>query len=269
MDKQVRPTPLDLIDVPPRLRKIDPDYADAIGASMAERGQDTPIWVFPATSDGHHELITGAHRHEGARLHAIKTLDVLIFQGSRDEARLLEIDENLQRRELCELDRATFLAERKAVWLRLHPEARQGSRGTGWMRGNSSSFGSDVARTIGVTPRQVNKIIRRFEAIPGEIRDTLAGTELADNGALLDRLARLKGEDQRAVVKMLLADLKDGGKPRPVAAALASLHGQTKPALSLEMETYRGLMAAWGRYQNAAGRKKFLAEVTGKRGGKE
>ncbi len=59
MNKQIVSIPIGLIEIPPRLRAVDLEYAEAIGKSIAERGQDTPIWVFPATSDGKHQ-VTGA-----------------------------------------------------------------------------------------------------------------------------------------------------------------------------------------------------------------
>ncbi|MDR3539150.1 MAG: hypothetical protein P4L71_21845 [Acetobacteraceae bacterium] len=42
----------------------------------------------------------------------------------------------------------------------------------------------------------MNKIIRRFKRIPADLRDQLASSELAENGALLGRLARLSGDEQ-------------------------------------------------------------------------
>lgn len=118
--------PLDRVTVGPRLRPVDADYVALLAASMAETGQHTPVDVGPADAEGRHPLIAGAHRHAAATAAGLPTLLARVFTGSDDARKLLEIDENLLRRELNELDRAVFLAARKDIYERLYPETRHG-----------------------------------------------------------------------------------------------------------------------------------------------
>jgi ParB family chromosome partitioning protein len=166
MNKEIVSIPIGLIEIPPRLRAVDLEYAEAIGRSIRDRGQDTPIWVSPAGPDGKHQVIAGAHRVKGCQLARIQTIEAVIFVGSLVEGKLLEIEENLQRRDLSALDRATFVAMHKKMWLVLHPEKLPGKAGADarWMRGSSSSpasFAVGIARTLGRSKGEVNKMVRR------------------------------------------------------------------------------------------------------------
>ena len=108
MNNRVLSVPIDLIEVGERLRPIDPAYVEMLAANMAERGQDTPITIGPARPDHTHPLIAGGHRIAAARALGWTKIDALVSEATGDAAKLLQIDENLMRRELSALDRAVW-----------------------------------------------------------------------------------------------------------------------------------------------------------------
>lgn len=70
----------------------------------------------------HYKQIAGGHRLEELKLAQIENAWCVVKNVNDDEVELLEIDENLCRRELSALDRATFLTRRQDVYQKLHPE---------------------------------------------------------------------------------------------------------------------------------------------------
>lgn len=194
MSQQILSIPVERIIVANRLRPVDADYVQMLAASMAETGQHTPIQVGPANAEGLHRLIAGAHRHSAALAAGLPSLQAIVFSGSELEARMLEVDENLLRRELSEMDRAVFLAERKAIYEALHPETAHGKAPKGKVEENfhipgRESFAAETAKKLGVSDRQVRTYLARARIEP-ELRAQLAPTRWADHGATLDALAK-------------------------------------------------------------------------------
>ena len=83
-----------------------------------------------------------------------------------DWARLMEVDDNLAGAEMNALDTAVFLAERKRVYEKLHPETKA-STGAALVahRWNTAdimsvvSFASATAEKFGMTDRHVRRMI--------------------------------------------------------------------------------------------------------------
>lgn len=250
--------PLDRIEVGARLRKIDPDYAAWVAASMAEIGQMTPIEVRPAGHANAHRfrLTAGAHRLEAARLNNWKEIEAKVVKASDLQAELREIDENLFRRDLNALDRATALARRQEVYLELHPETARGKAGAEgrWRQTTTMSFADITAAKLGVTGRDIQRAISRFNKIPPDVRDKIAGTWIAEKGVELDALARLGPEEQRRAVKLMLQEAHPAAS---VAAALKALNGEAEAAPSEDDQQLEKLLAAW-RKAGAKARRQFI-----------
>lgn len=223
------------IRVGDRLRQIDPDWVDAIAMSMEKLGQQNPVLV--AKSSDHFKLVAGAHRLAAVKKLKWEKITAVVVDGTNLELRLHEIDENLLRRELSELDRAAFLLERKTVWEELHPETAKGKAGAAarWMQATSLSFASEAAEKLHLSVRSVQRAIKRMKIDAG-VRAEIAGTYIADNGSILDSLARLTPSEQRKVVKLMLRD-KDPIKS--VGAALGK-----KPAADKD-KPLNALIALW------------------------
>lgn len=242
------------IRVADRLRQIDPDWVDAIALSMEKLGQQNPILI--AKSGQTYKLVAGAHRLAAAGKLGWEKIASLVVDGTNFELRLHEIDENLLRRELSELDRAAFLLERKAVWEQLHPETAQGKAGAAarWMQTTGVSFASDAAEKLKLSVRSVQRAIARMK-IDAEVRAIVANTWIADHGASLDALARLTPTEQRKVVRLMLRE-KDPVKS--VGIALGK-----KPAADKD-QPLNALIALWRKTPVAAKRafvKAHTAEI--------
>jgi ParB family transcriptional regulator, chromosome partitioning protein len=217
-----------VIDVGHRLRAPDPDWIAAIADSFAEHGQQTPIEV--RITGERYELVSGLHRLEGARRLGWTSIAASVLDISADEAELRQIDENLMRRELCELDRAVFLAQRQQVWQRLHPHTAQPGRKSGQIVSISADgapaprFSKATAEKLGMSPRSIDRAIARAK-IADDVRRALVGHPVADRAGQLDLLAALPPRDQRRVLGLLQAD-----KPaRSVADACVALGLAKRP----------------------------------------
>lgn len=107
-----------LIDVPAGRRELDPNWVEALGADMAERGQRTPIEVLAIGS--RFRLVAGRHRLAARILHKSPTVRALVKQpadfANEAEIRLAEIVENFMRRELSVLDRAFDVAAWREIF---------------------------------------------------------------------------------------------------------------------------------------------------------
>lgn len=230
---------LDEIVVGQRLRKTDPDWIDAIAVSMEKIGLQQPILV--AKAGEKIKLVAGAHRLAAAKKLKWEKIAALVVDGTNLELRLHEIDENLLRRELSELDRASFLLERKAVWEQLHPETAKGKAGAAarWMQATGVSFASDVAEKLKLSVRSVQRAIARMKIAP-DVRAVIANTWIADHASTLDALARLTPKEQNRIVTMLLRDKEP---PKSVAAAISEMGG--KKARPDADKSLGALVSAW------------------------
>lgn len=258
MAPEIVSIPFTSIIVGKRLRAVDADYVQLLAASMAETGQHTPIQVGPANAEGQYPLIAGAHRAAAAEAAGLDTLQAIVFSGSELQAKMLEVDENLLRRELSEMDRAVFLAERKAIYEALFPETGHGKAPKGKEEENfhfpgRASFAADTARKLGVSDRQVRTYLMRARIEP-ELRAQLAGTRWADHGATLDALAKAAPLVRARLVHALTRPMEPA---RNLAAALAEVEPRLNPARSADDEHLARLQTVWRKAPKRA-RDQFL-----------
>lgn len=251
--------PLDRIVVGPRLRAVDDDYVAMLAASMAETGQHTPIHVGPADDDGRHPLIAGAHRVAAAQIAGLAELQATVFHGDALAAQLLEIDENLMRRGLSELDRAVFLARRKEIYLAMHPETGHGGKRRGNQNDNLSfwspaaAFTQATAEKLGLNRRSIERAIARARIEP-DLRQMLALTRWADHGATLDALLKADADLRR---RLVLAMVRDEKPAKSLADAMTEVRGRRNTPDPAE-EQFLALKGRWDKASPKA-RRKFLA----------
>lgn len=202
------------IDYGMRLRAVDPAHAALIAENIRQTGRlRSPVEVRKVKARKGQRpycLIAGGHR-----LWAVgdilgwREVEAFVFECSDDEAKLAEVDENLVRHELNPLDRAVFLAERKDIWERLHPETKAGIAGGKARQGAATeiiSFARDTAERCGITERTVQLAVSIARDLAPEARRRLAGTAFARKQSELLALAKLAPEHQLRVLDLLLAE---------------------------------------------------------------
>ena len=242
---------LDVIDVGDRLRGTDRLQVEALAESMKARGLLSPIQVRPADGKGRYRLIAGAHRVAAALLlqaageagwNAIDA--VVVDVADEDEARLLEIEENLIRHDLTALDRAVFLAEWKATYDRI-TNARKPGRPKGLDIPQESAdfplpFSEAVKERLKMSRRSVEIAVRRA-GLHQKLRAALVGHPAADSGLLLDALRNLPKEDQAQIADKVTADM-----------SLADLRGLALQARGAPQRREADPMAKFQRIWDAA-----------------
>lgn len=250
------------IVVADRLGTVQEAWVDAIATSMAESSQHTPIRVAKAKGKKY-RLIDGAHRIEAKRQLGEKTIRAEITKASPLEAKLEEIDTTLLRRKLTPLDRATFIAERKAVYEEMHPETKAGVAGGKARQGTASdimSFAESTAEKIGLSRKSIERAVSIHFQIDEAIRKRLAGTPIAENQNELLALAKQGPQRQTRITDMLLA-----GEARNVRSALRVLDGHAEPApagarADTDEKNLKRLMDAWAR-ASARNRARFIEKL--------
>lgn len=253
--------PLTEIIVADRLRETDEAQVELLAENMAQRGLRNPIEVRPL-GDGRFELVAGMHRLTAARRLGWTTIAAhVVAIETQAEARLLEIEENLVRHDLTELDRAVFLAEWKALYTE-----QSGARGRGRpskkIRQESSQlplpFGEAVKDRLRLSARSVNAAVKRATSIPEAVRKAISGTWIADHAAQLDALAKLDAATQMRVARALTAPEHPA---KNVAAALRLVRGDREPVVDVDAQQFRALQSAW-RKAGAKARRQFVAMLT-------
>jgi ParB family chromosome partitioning protein len=225
--------PVDDVIVPPRLREVDPAHVDFIAESWRKNGQMVPIEVGDRDASGKYQIVAGAHRLAAARLLGERTIQAFIMSGlTVDEARLREVEENLVRHDLTEMDRAVFIAEWKKIYLAVTGALRPG-RPSKKIRTTMAQFplpfGEAVRERLNLSKRTINRAVRRADAIQPDVRKTISGTWLADHGLQLDALANLDPDTQRRVAHAITS-----GQPpaSSVKEALTQIRGEVVPPLT-------------------------------------
>ncbi|KQZ54615.1 hypothetical protein ASD54_04610 [Rhizobium sp. Root149] len=191
-----------------RQRPIDRDYASVIGASMKQHGQLQPIVVraTPAAQRPY-TLVIGGHRCTGAEIHEIETLDAIVVKANGADAQLLELAENLHRRDLSVLDRAYFVQAYRDLW-----ESKYGKIASGgdhsdrlslWSAEGASCYSQAVADRLGLSTRSAQRLAKISSKLHPELRASLHSSPAADNQSQLLALAKLEPQKQRQVALAL------------------------------------------------------------------
>lgn len=245
-----------------RLRPVSAAAVESLAASVAETGVLQAAIHIRKKKDGSLHLIAGAHRLAMAVKLGWSDIEAKVWTDVTDDwARLMEIDDNLAGAEMNALDTAVFLATRKAIYEKLHPETKWGVAG-GLARQKSAtdimsvaSFAATTAEKFGLTDRHVRRLIAAGSALHPDQVAALRGAPGPVTLADLQALAKADAVQRGVAVEAFAA-----GRVRKLAQAL-------KPAVSAPVKapvegTFKALRDAWTR-ASKADRKKFLG-VEGK-----
>lgn len=246
------------VDLGDRLRPASEAGVAAVMASIEELGEAlTPI-VLRRKGSGQAArlvLIGGLHRLEAYRKLGRETIRADIWRCNDDWARLAQIDENLASADLSVLEQCVFLADRKRIYEKLHPETKRGgARGNqhvgGW-QSDTMSFCQNIAENRGVSKRTVERYVAVGESLDIQARALLRRLPKPPEYNDLVRLAECGRMEQADVVQMML-----GVDAPKMADAIGTVRGEVKPPKPApEDAQFRDLLERFERAKKPAQRR--------------
>lgn len=262
------------IEVGVRLRPVCEAGIESLIASITELGvMKDPIHLRQQRA-GRLTLIAGGHRLEAARRLGWTDIAAHIWTDVTDDwARLMEVDDNLAGAEMNALDTAVFLAERKKIYEKLHPETAAGI-----FRGNQytakvaadmmsvTTFAATTAEKFGLTERHV----RRMIAVGAKLnQDDLQQLRAAPKPVTLADLQVISKATSSDEHNHLVAAIGNG-TAKSAAAARADFAARSRgvePVIKDRVdEAYRVIIAQWSRMPKAA-KRRFVSELSGELAG--
>lgn len=242
-----------------RTRNVSADAVAVLRQSFEDHGGfTTPIHVRKAKAG--FELIDGAHRLTLARELGLETILARVWRCTQAEARFFETDANLALAHLTPVALARSLAVRHEAYLNLHPETARGVAGAMVKHGlqrTEMSFAEFVGVVMGVTPRQVRRIVRAGRALRPDQAHAL---EAAPKRVTMDDLYVIS-KVADATERSFVVEALSSGATRKASAARKlwkAEQGQgPAPILSNTDKTHVRLEDAWKRASKEA-RRRFL-----------
>lgn len=127
---------------------IREDIGDISGlaATIADQGMLQPLGVV-RRQDGQYQLIYGHRRRSAALSLGMTQVPCLVFDDEADRNLIRQLTENLQRRDLNDLEQANAFARLRARFATDHPDADEGT------------LDDYVAQTVGLSPRSVRRYL--------------------------------------------------------------------------------------------------------------
>jgi ParB family chromosome partitioning protein len=250
-----------LIEIRDRLRPVSPAGVEALAAMISEHGLEQPVLVRPIPGSNRVQLVAGAHRVAAVNLLGLTTIRAILRECSDAEARIIEIDENVGRVELSQVDRAVFLATRKEIYEAMHPEtvmgkAKKPKKGDDLGKvanfATFARFSKDAARATGLSERTIQLAVQTVSDLSPAIIAHLRASPFADNQAQIMALAR-QVPDHRLPIAEALAT----GQYKSVQAAKIALGLAPRVQVDEQEQVFLKLSDAWSR-ANAKTRRRFL-----------
>jgi hypothetical protein len=194
-----------------RLRTLDPEKLEELAASIKDIGLLSP----PILSSDNF-LLAGAHRLAAVEMLGWKICDFKIAPYKHDspEAGLIEIDENLQRKELTILEQSEYLWKRNQLLEQMGKRLKQGGqpvtlktlKNEGVTKTPSFSKQNKVPN-IGLTERTIQRRIQIARNLTEEQRELIRKTPLANEQKDLLEISKIKDPERRTgVIKLLLGE---------------------------------------------------------------
>ncbi len=209
-------------------------------------------------------LMAGAHRLEAAKRLGWDTIPARVWADVNDNwASLMEIDDNLAGADLSALELSVFLAERKRVYERLHPETKRGGDHKSVIFKNQTnimsvrSFADSVAEKREISPQHIRRFLVIGNALSPHDITQLSSSEHPVKMKDLMALAKISAPIVRADVVGKLAS----GEVKSVADALTILEPKNaKLAADPIDEAYQKLLTLWKRAPIPA-KRRFVDEL--------
>lgn len=185
------------IQVKERKRRVCPDKVREIAASIDQIGLINPITL---TYGG--VLVAGMHRLEAFK--SLGQTHIPVSKKTLDDldAELVEIDENLKRSELNDLELGRFLQRRNEILEAKGERARVGENqysNGGHETVSPPKTTEEIAEGIGLSKRAAQQKVQMARDISPEVQEIIEETGNASSTRALLDVARMPKEEQEAV----------------------------------------------------------------------
>jgi ParB family transcriptional regulator, chromosome partitioning protein len=200
---------LDEIYIPQgRLRSVNESKAQLIADAIRVHGQLQPIVVYVANANKTKQpytLVAGLHRYRALAI--LGWDEIKVSYCSANEARMVEIAENLFRNDLSQLERARFVDE----WFKLKGVAfgrpRAEKSATVGQLFPERQISDEVAEKMGFSGRTSRRLRQIAQCLIPSLQELLVGTEAETNQTKLLKLAKFEPHKQDFVARCLLAEV--------------------------------------------------------------
>ena len=190
---------------PERQQKAQKEHIQRLMESMERIGLISPI-----TLDAKYKLIAGLHRLEAAKALGWDEIECAVRTVDGLEAELVEIDENVVRKDISGVEYGKLLLRRKELYEALHPEtANGGDRRSHIFRTkkcrseNVKTFTMDTAEKLGVTQRTVERQLQTARNLTEEAAKILQDSNTKITKEATAKLSRLQPAQQEEAASML------------------------------------------------------------------
>lgn len=222
------------IDATGRLRPINPGWVETMVAEMVAGAVLAPIEVLETGAETY-RLITGAHRLAAAQQIGNGTIEAKVWPADafvdEGEIRLKEVQENVLRFELTELDRANAITAWKQIYEDSRKTPRRGRRPKSENAADSARifaerFSAVAARALNISERSVRVTVQIATGITEKVKERIAAHPVADNQLELLQLVAQSPDRQIRIADLLLAEPP---LARSVAEAIALIDRTPAP----------------------------------------
>ncbi len=202
---------------------------------LADAIKDLGFLLNPITVTDNMTLVAGFRRLKACQLLGWTKIPARVIPATKLNSLLAEIDENLHRQELTALEQGEHLAERKAVYLAMHPETKKGGApgkaggGKKAKTENVSDFATDAARKTGQTDRNVRNKVAVGQKLTQATRDAVRETSVADKQSELLKLTKLPAADQESAANLIREGTAKGVKEAVNKLKAAEIKAEPSP----------------------------------------
>ena len=263
VERDAAQVPVSEIVVRNRLRPVSDAAVESLIASIGELGVMKDAVHLRKRKEGL-SLIAGAHRLEAARRLGWATIPAKIWVDVTDDwAMLMEVDDNIAGAELNPLDTAVFLATRKAIYERLHPETKA-KTGAALVAGRWNtadimsvvSFAKATAEKFSIDERHVRRLVSLGASLEPEEAQALRAAPRQVTLKDLADIAKMprSGQERIAVIASLAQ-----GKAKNAAEAFRAFKAETSGAeITVKdpvEDAFKAMSTLWARAPKAAKRR--------------
>lgn len=258
---EITELPIRDIDTEGRLRPINEASVISLMASIEEIGLQSEIHVRRIRHQGGRlRLIAGGHRLEALSRLGCTSVAAKVWDCTDDWALMSEIDDNLAHADLGALDLSVFLAERKTVYERMYPEAKNGgNRGnqhTGGWQNDIMSFCQSVAEQKDMSKRQIERLVSAGQALDRSAIEQLRRAPQKVTLADLQTIAKCTNSSDRQLICTALSN----GTAKSAKAALDAKSAKPGDAKQSPADQQaKALKDAWARASMSA-RRQFVED---------